>query len=33
MKSGTFFSVELRKSGNPTEAIKGVARKVYDQVK
>ena len=33
LKGGTFFSVELRKSGNPTDAIKGVAKKVYDQVK
>ena len=33
LKGGTFFSVELHKSGNPTEAIKGVAKKVYDQLK
>jgi hypothetical protein len=33
LKAGTFFSIELRKSGNPTEAIKGVAKKVYDRVK
>jgi hypothetical protein len=29
----TFFSIELRKSGDPTEAIKAVARKVYDRLK
>jgi hypothetical protein len=33
LKGGTFFSVELRTSGNPTEAITGVARKVNAQVK
>jgi hypothetical protein len=33
LKGGTFFSIELRKSGDPTEAIKGVARKVFAQVK
>jgi hypothetical protein len=33
LKGLTVFSVELRKSGDPTEAIKGVARKVYDRVK
>jgi hypothetical protein len=33
LKGLTMFSVELRKSGDPTEAIKGVARKVYDRVK
>ena len=33
LKGLTFFSIELRKSGDPTEAIKGVARKVYDRVK
>ena len=33
LKGGTFFSIELRKSGNPTEAIIGVARKIYAQVK
>jgi hypothetical protein len=33
LKGGTFFSIELHRSGNPTEAIKGVAKKVYDQVK
>jgi hypothetical protein len=29
----TFFSIELRRSGDPTEAIKGLARKVYERVK
>jgi hypothetical protein len=33
LKGTTFFSVELRRSGDPTEAIKGVARKVYDRLK
>lgn len=33
LKGTTFFSIELRKSGNPTEAIKGVAKKVFDQLK
>jgi hypothetical protein len=33
VKGLTFFSIELRKSGDPTEAIKGVARKVYDRLK
>lgn len=33
MKGLTFFSIELRKSGDPTESIKGVARKVYDRLK
>jgi hypothetical protein len=33
LKGTTFFSVELRKSGDPTEAIKGVAKKVFDQLR
>lgn len=33
LKGLTFFSLELRKSGDPTEAIKAVARKVYDRLK
>jgi hypothetical protein len=33
LKGLTFFSIELRKNGDPTEAIKAVARKVYDRVK
>jgi hypothetical protein len=28
-----FLSIELRRSGDPTEAIKGVMRKVYDRAK
>ena len=33
LKGLTMFSIQLRTSGDPTEAIKGVARKVYDRVK
>jgi hypothetical protein len=33
MKGQTMFSINLSKSGDPTEAIKGVARKVYERVK
>ena len=33
LKGNTFFSIELRKSGDPTEAIKAVARKVYERMK
>ena len=33
LKGLTMFSIELRKSGDPTEAIKGAARKVYDRIK
>jgi hypothetical protein len=33
LKGLTFFSIVLSKSGDPTEAIKGVARKVYDKLK
>ena len=33
LKGQTFFSIELRRSGDPTEAIKAVAKKVYDRVK
>jgi len=32
-KGLTMFSIEMQKGGDPTEAIKGVARKVYDRVK
>ena len=32
-KGTTFFSIELRRNGDPTEAIKAVARKVYERVK
>lgn len=33
LKGLTMFSIELRRSGDPTEAIKSVARKVYDRIK
>jgi hypothetical protein len=33
LKGLTFFSIEMHRSGDPTEAIKGVARKVYERVK
>jgi hypothetical protein len=33
LKGTTFFSIELRRSGNPTEAIAGVAKKVFVRVK
>ena len=33
LKGTTFFSIELRRSGDPTEPIKAVARKVYDRLK
>jgi hypothetical protein len=33
LKGTTFFSIELRRSGNPTEPIKEVAKKVLDRVK
>jgi len=33
LKGLTFFSIQLRKSGDPTEAIKTVARKVYERMK
>jgi hypothetical protein len=33
LKGLKFFSIELRKNGDPTEAIKAVARKVYDRMK
>jgi len=33
LKGGTFFSIELRRSGDPTEPIKAVAHKVYDRLK
>jgi hypothetical protein len=33
LKGTTFFSIELRKSGDPTEAIKGVAKRVFDQLR
>jgi len=33
LKGLTFFSIEMRGQGNPTEAIKGVAQKVFDRIK
>ena len=33
LKGTTFFSIELRRSGNPTEPIKAVAKKVFDRIK
>jgi hypothetical protein len=33
LKGMTFYSIELRKSGNPTEAIKAVAEKIYQRLK
>ncbi|HMF92862.1 MAG TPA: hypothetical protein VKE96_01145 [Vicinamibacterales bacterium] len=33
LKGLTFFSIEFSGKGDPTEAIKGVARKVYDRLK
>ena len=33
LKGTTFFSIELRRSGDPTEAIKGVAKRVFDQLR
>jgi len=33
LKGTTFFSIELRRSGNPTEPIKEVAKRVFDRVK
>jgi len=33
LKGLNFLSIELRKGGDPTEAIKGVARKAYERLK
>jgi hypothetical protein len=33
LKGPTFFSIQMRGKGDPTEPIKAVARKVYDRVK
>ncbi|HUL74135.1 MAG TPA: hypothetical protein VLT86_13595 [Vicinamibacterales bacterium] len=33
LKGTTFFSIQMRRSGDPTEAIKAAARKVYDRMK
>ena len=32
LKGTTFFSIEMRRSGDPTEAIKAVAKTVYDRI-
>jgi hypothetical protein len=32
LKGTTFFSIEMRKNGDPTEAIKAVAKTVYDRI-
>ena len=33
LKGLTFISIVLRKNGDPTDAIKGVSKKVYDRLK
>jgi hypothetical protein len=33
LKGTSFFSIEMRRSGDPTEAIKGVAKKAFDQLR
>jgi hypothetical protein len=33
LKGTDFVSIELRRNGDPTESIKGVARKVYERMK
>ena len=33
LKGSSFFSIEMRRSGDPTESIKTVARKVYERLK
>jgi hypothetical protein len=33
LKGQQFFSIELRRGGDPTEAIKAAARKVYERLK
>lgn len=33
LKGMTFYSIELRRSGDPTDAIKTLAKRVYDRVK
>jgi len=33
LKGTIFFSIELRRNGNPTEAIKAAAKKVFDQLR
>ena len=33
LKGLTFVTIQLRRSGDPTDSIKTVARKIYDRVK
>jgi len=33
LKGLTFYSIQMNRSGDPTDAIKGVARKVYERMK
>ena len=33
LKGTTFFSIEMRRAGDTTEAIKGAAKKIFDQIK
>ena len=33
LKGTSFFSIQMRRSGDPTEPIKAVARKVYERLK
>lgn len=33
LKGSSFFSIQMRRSGDPTESIKTVARKVYERLK
>jgi hypothetical protein len=33
MKGLTFFAIQLRRGGDPTDAIKALAKKIYDRVK
>lgn len=33
LKGTNFFSIEMRRSGDPTEAIKGVAKKAFDRLR
>ena len=33
LKGGTFYSIEVRRSGDPTEPMKALARKVYERLK
>jgi hypothetical protein len=33
LKGTTFFTIEMRRSGDPTEPIKALARKIYERMK